>query len=166
MFPVAEEHESALKAWVASLPASHMVYPPEMHNRAKYLFWKAYTPYHPLVRDAVLRFPFVHREGRQDYLLGTIAPGQSMREFISYCVERGYGNHFVAWHDEGQVVSLRYVEDFVYQYHLRVFEDGEVRGHYEYTPECYPLSHLLDVGMEDRRDVFYQHLGDRVRPLR
>ncbi len=140
-----------------------MVYPPQIGNRAKYFFWRLYTPCHPLVRDAALALGLAHHKGRQDFLIGTVAPGHTIQDFISYCIERGYGNHFVAWRDEGQAASLRFVESFVYQYHLRVFEDGEVRGHYEHTPECYPLSHLKrKFVFEDRRDVFYAQLGDWV----
>ena len=139
-----------------------MVYPRELKHQIKYIFWRLYTPFHPLVRDTALALGIVHHEGRQDYLLGTIAPGLTVREFITHCIDQGYGNHFIAWHDTGELVSLRYVENFVYQYHLRVFENGEVRGHYEYTPECYPRRHMKGVNQEDRRDVFYAHLGERL----
>lgn len=164
-------HEPAqsLESWVKGLPASRMVYPRQLAERTKYAFWSLYTPIHPAVRNAAEsigikreRFVVPEKKGRQRYLLGTIAPGQSVREFISHCVERGYGNHFVAWRDEGEIVSLRYVENFTHQYHLRIFQDGEVRGHYEYTPESYPIRHIRAVGQQDRRHVFYEHLGDRI----
>lgn len=44
----------------------------------------------------------------------------------------------------------------------RVFADGEVRGHYEYTPECAPLSHMKKIGMEDRRHEFLALMSDRI----
>ena len=84
---------------------------------------------------------------------------------MSHCILKGYGNHFVAWREKGEVVSLRYTTDFAYQYHLRVFEDGEVRGHFEYTPECYPISHMKMVGLEDRRHIFFEHLEDKIVPI-
>lgn len=94
--------------------------------------------------------------------MGTIAPHESITSVIEYLIEHGYANHFVAWKDEGEVVSLRYVENFKYQYHVRIFEDGEVRAHYEYTPECHPVHHYNAVGFEDRRDEFLSLLGDRI----
>jgi hypothetical protein len=152
----------ALEGWVKHLPSSRMAYPDRADHWAKYGFWRLYTPLHPYVRDGALAAGIVRHIGRQDFLLGHIAPGQSVRDFVAHCIEQGYGNHFIAWRDEGELVSLRFVEDFVYQYHLRVFKDGEVRGHYEYTPECHPVLHMKEIGLEDRRHVFYGHLGDRI----
>ena len=139
-----------------------MVLPRRSVDLAKYIFWRLYTPYHPIVRDTALRFGFVAHEGRQDFRLGTIAPHQSVREFVSFLIEQGYHRHRVAWEDEGELVSLRYAENFSYQYHIRIFADGEVRGHYEYTPECAPLFHMKKIGMEDRRHVFLNMLNDRI----
>jgi hypothetical protein len=55
--------------------------------------------------------------------------------------------------------------DFKHQYHLRVFKDGEVRGHYEYTPECHPIWHLQKVGQEPRREELLGFLGDWIVAL-
>ena len=151
-----------LKMWARALPSSEMVYPESFGNRLKYFFWRFYTPYHPFFRDALVALSLVAHTGRQNFLLGKVAPRQSIEEFVSFLVEHGYGNHFIALVDEGELISLRYVKDFVYQYHLRIFEDGEVRGHYEYTPECYPISHVRGVNMEDRRDEFLSLLGNRI----
>jgi len=156
-----EEH-----SWVKDIPSSAMVYPQLPWERVKYVFWRFYTPYHPFFRDMALRLGVVHHHGRQDYLLGTIAPHLSIREFVSQLLEKGYGNHFVAWKDDGEVVSLRYTDGFEYQYHLRVFSDREVRAHYEYTPECYPISHMRAINLEPRRDYFFSVLGDMVVELR
>jgi hypothetical protein len=56
------------------------------------------------------------------------------------------------------------VEDFDWQYHLRIFHDREVRGHYEYTPESYPLRHLKKVNMQHRREEFLHILGGWIVP--
>lgn len=157
------ESANSIESWIKNLPASRMVFPPDLFNRLKYFAWKLYTPMHPFLRDTATGLRIIrHTVSRQDFLLGRIAPGQTMREFISHCVKQGYANHFVAWRDDGQLVSLRYLDGFSYQYHLRIFKDGEVRGHFEYTPEYRPVSHILEVGLEDRRHVFYEHLGDRI----
>jgi hypothetical protein len=150
------------EAWLRNLPYSAMVYPESLWDRSKYVFWRLYTPYHPFVRDMALALGIVWHEGRQDFLLGTIAPHLSVKEFISHLLHHGYGNHFVAWKDDGEIVSLRYVENFATQYHIRVFKDREVRAHYEYTPECYPISHMREVNMEPRRDEFLKLLGDTI----
>lgn len=158
-----EAHElSTLKKQIRSLPYSRMVYPKSRKDRAKHLFWTLYTPLHPLVRDVALCVGIVQHKGRQPFLLGTLAPGQSIEELLSFLVSRGFANHFVAWRDDGELVSLRYVEDFTYQYHLRIFKDGEVRAHYEYTPECRPGLHMRNIGMEPRREYFLNLLGNRI----
>lgn len=141
-----------------------MVYPDTLTHRVKYHFWRLYGPYHPKFRDAVIALRFAKNHGRQPYLLGTIAPQYSIEEFVARAVEKGFAYHRVAWEDQDEVVSMRFVENFVYQYHLRIFEDGEVRGHYEYTPECYPLLHLWDIGREERKEEFLKMLGDYLVP--
>ncbi|MDE1966344.1 MAG: hypothetical protein KGI41_03850 [Patescibacteria group bacterium] len=150
-----------------------MVYPDTFFDRVKYVGWRFYTPFHPFFRDIFvwLGIQYVLRKlrilryrGRQDYLLGTLAPDESFREFIAFLLGEGYGNHFIAWKDDGQVASLRKTLDFRYQYHIRIFADGEVRGHYEYTPECRPWLHLKSVGQEPAHDVFEELLRGRVLP--
>lgn len=152
------------REWVQTLPSSEMVYPEAFKHRIKYYLWRVYGPYHPTVRDGVIALRLVKNHGRQPHLIGTIAPGHSVEDVAAHLVAQGYAFHRVAWEDSGEVVSLRRVENFTHQYHLRIFEDGEVRGHYEYTPECYPLLHLWDFGREERRDAFLKVLGEYVTP--
>lgn len=147
-----------------NLPYAKMIYPVSFFDRAKYMFWRFYTPYHAFWRDLLLSLGLIAHTGRQEYLLGKIAQGQSVKSLITFLISRGYGNHFIAWRDDGEVIGLRYVENFTYQYHIRIFKDGEVRAHYEYTPECHPILHFKAIGMEDRRSEFLALLGDRIIP--
>ena len=150
--------------FVKDIPRAKMAPPSSVLDRIKYVFWRVYTPLHPYVRDTALALGIVHHEkGRQRFLLGRIALGYSIEDVAMYLVrEQEFGNHFVAWHDDGQVVSLRRVDGFAYQYHIRLFDDGEVRGHYEYTPEYKPIDHMREAVLEERRDTFLQFLGDRL----
>lgn len=148
-----------------------MVFPKRFSDRVKYYVWQVYTPFHPPLRDLAIAIGIVSLESkiekwgaRQNYLLGHIAPQETLESIVNHLINQGYGNHFIAWEDDGEVVSLRYVEDFKYQYHLRIFEDGEVRGHFEYTTECHPIRHFYEVGFEDRREEFLKVLGDRIVP--
>lgn len=102
--------------------------------------------------------------GRQRFLLGHLAPGQTVQALGNYLIERGYANHFVALKDKGEIVGLRYCPSFEHQYHIRIFTDGEVRAHYEYTTECHPFLHDKEIGFEERRDEFLKLLGDRIIP--
>jgi len=160
---MAAKSQASLEKWARTIPSSRMVYPPELKNRFKYALWRVVTPIHPYVRDVgqALGLARIHQKhaGRQDFLLGTV-PKESIEPFIKFLLQKGFGNHFIAWKDQGEVVSLRLVNDFTYQYHVRVFEDGEVRGHYEYTPECRPWLHLKAIGQEHRKEEFSKLLQE------
>jgi hypothetical protein len=162
---VEEPHQK----WIKDLPRSKMRYPTRLRDRAKYVFWRTYTPFHPLLRGTARvlgvgtqSFGVSTEEGRQNFLLGRIAPTISLKEFVEYLVSQGFANHFVAWKDSGEVVSLRRFENFTHQYHIRIFNDGEVRGHYEFTPECYPYAHLKAIGQERHAEEFAKLFGNRV----
>ncbi len=152
----------SITKWARNLPSSKMIYPPELSNRFKYALWRVITPVHPYLRDLgqAVGLARAHQKhhGRQDFLLGTVNPNK-IEDFVSFLLGRGFGNHFIAWKDDGEVVSLRLVKDFVYQYHIRVFEDGEVRGHYEFTPECHPILHVRAKGQEARSEDFAEFLS-------
>lgn len=130
--------------------------------------WSVYTPMHPFVRDFALSLRIVNQnqfldgKGRQPYRIGTIAPTSSAGEIVKRLIERGYGNNFIAWHDAGEIVSLRLPVDTDHQYHVRIFADNEVRGHYELVPEMHPWKHYREIGMEERRDYFRELLGDTI----
>jgi hypothetical protein len=147
-----------------SIPDSVLPYPKGFRNRSKYVLWKAIYPVHGTGRDVLISLGILHHEGKQNYLLGHIAPGRSMEDFVQYLVERHIRNHFVALRDDDEVASLRRVVDFEHQYHLRIFKNGEVRGHFEYTPESHPKWHMKKVGQEARRADFLEMLGDWIIP--
>ena len=106
-----------------------------------------------------------HEKGRQKYHLGYIAPGKTLQDLEKHLYEKwGFGNHFVAWEDEGQVLSWRKLVDFSHQYHIRIFSDGEIRGHYEYTPEAKPIDHFKEVGEKENFAEFKKFLGEFVVP--
>lgn len=70
---------------------------------------------------------------------------------------QGFSPNFIAWSDKHETQSLRKVEGD-WQYHLRVYQDLEIRGHYELTPEAGLIAHFLEMGMEERREEFLKFL--------
>lgn len=155
--------------WIHEVPRSKMVYPTALHDQMKYWFWRIVTPIHPYLRDLTTRLGLLERyhtfeDGRQEYLFGLIHPERSLKDFVTFLVSQGFGNHFVAWKDSGEIVSLRKTDGFKFQYHIRIFDDGEVRCHYEFTPEYRPLQHLTQIGFEDRRPEFTSLLRDWIVP--
>ena len=129
-------------------------------DRAKAVAWHCISPVFPQTRDALLRLGILKHGIRQPFVLGKLAAGRTVEGLASHVAQYGFGNHFVAWVDSDEVLGLRKRDNFHRQYHLRVFKDGEIRGHYEWTPESAPYKHLLDIGMEPRREEFRRFLGD------
>ena len=154
--------KSSFQIWKKSLPDSEIIMPDNLPDKAKYIFWRLFTPLHPFFRDNLLWLGLIKHEGRQNFLIGHIAPNYTLEDVVEFLVGKGYGNHFIAWVDDGELVGLRYVPNFSTQYHIRFFHDGEIRGHYEYTPECYPILHMRDVGMKNCNEEFLKLLGDFV----
>lgn len=158
------ESNKSLRRWAKRLPSSIMVYPDKSWNRIKYIVWRAYIPLHPHVRDVAVAFDAVQHTGRQPFLIGHVAPHIPIKSFITHLIDIGYGNHFVAWHDDDELISVRMTDGFTHQYHLRVFSDGAVHGHYEYTPEAHPLLHLDQINFEHRREFFLKQFGELIVP--
>ena len=131
-------------------------------DRIKQGVWRVISPVFPYLRDTLLFFRVIRHNGRQPYRLGWLASGKKLKDFEAYLATKGFDNHFIAWVDEGEVIGLRRRENFTYQYHLRVFIDGEIRGHYEFTPESHPFKHFVNDGMEKRRDEFFSFLKEWV----
>ena len=133
-------------------------------DRVKAFAWACIYPVFPQIRDGMLKLGLVKHGIRQPYMLGHLAPGRTLEQLAAHVSQYGFGNHFIAWVDTDEVMGLRKRDDFHRQYHLRVFRDNEIRGHYEWTPESKPYEHLHDIGMEPRREEFLRFLGDFLTP--
>ncbi|MFI5260688.1 MAG: hypothetical protein ACHQU0_02770 [Candidatus Paceibacteria bacterium] len=164
---------SRKERWIKDIPRSRMEYPTRFFDQIKYWFWIVYTHFYPAIRRVAYHLGigefFINyfeggSKGRQNFLIGTLAPERSARDCAFFLVENGYGNHFVAWKDRGEIASLRKTVGFEYQYHVRIFDDGEIRCHYEYTPECHPFLHMIQAKFEDRSPEFKELLKDWIVP--
>lgn len=134
-------------------------------ERTERILWHFLTPVFPAVQHFLLRLHIIRHKGRQPFLLGRLKPGRTVEGLKKYLSSKyGFGNHFIAWQDSGQILSWRKRVNFNEQYHLRVFNDGEVRGHFEETPEAHPINHMLERGETDRKEDFMRFLGDWIVP--
>lgn len=133
-------------------------------DKIKHAIWKIlYKIFVPTQRNLLKLNIIRHDNSRQRYHLGWLVSGRTLDDLKRHLSKNwDFGNHFISWVDEGQVLSWRQLPDFNYQYHLRVFEDGEIRGHYEYTPEAHPISHLKAKIEEKRTEDFFKFLGDFI----
>ncbi len=118
----------------------------------------------PWIRDLLLFLRLIRHKGRQPFLLGYLRSDRSAEDLRRHLTKHHFEEHFPCWRDDGEVVDVRLRKNFEYQYHLRVFQDGEVRGHYEFTPEYKPFKHIFDIGMQDRVDEFMEFLGHIIVP--
>ncbi len=126
-------------------------------KRVKQWFWRILYPAFPHLEHL---FVFAHKKKRQRFHLGWLAQGKTLEEMKHHLsTHYGFGNHFVAWEDPDQVLSWRKLVGFEYQYHLRVFSDGEIRGHYERSPEAAPIDHFLEKGEIAKIPDFVRFLG-------
>ncbi|MDO8495135.1 MAG: hypothetical protein Q7S32_01220 [bacterium] len=122
--------------------------------------WKVLYVVFPWIERHALIF---HDEKRQRYHLGWLHPQKSLADLKIHLSEKWqFGNHFVAWEDTEQVLSWRKLISFNEQYHLRVYSDGEIRGHFELTPEASPIKHFLEKGEQEKREDFLNFLNGYI----
>jgi hypothetical protein len=133
-------------------------------DKIKQGIWYIIYRVFPNLQKTLLELGVLHQdEPRQRYHLGWLTEGKSLEEVKKYLHENwNFGNNFIAWVDDGQVLSWRKLVSFREQYHLRIFCDGEIRGHFEFTPEAHPFRHFKEIGEEDRTEDFLKFLGDFV----
>ncbi len=101
-------------------------------------------------------FRFLRTDARQEYLIGVVRQPEKLEAHLHL---QGFEVQLFAWVDDGQIASLR-KRDGEFQYHIRIFEDGEIRGHYEYAPESAPIKHLRRIKREPRSEEFREFVGE------
>jgi len=83
--------------------------------------------------------------GRQPYFIGWISPARLWtRYYKKLLYEYFYQDNHLSFCDKDEVFNVRRLKEQDgkrYQIHLRGFEDGELRAHYEISPEADPIRH-------------------------
>ena len=124
---------------------------------SKKFLWKIiYVIWPPFLRLIEL---FKLHNFRQKYSLGYLNSDFNKDNLTQLLLEKGFEFDVIAYKDPGQILGMRKLDTPLYQYHLRLFADGEIRGHFEYTPEAKPIKHSLEKGIEPRSDDFKNFLG-------
>lgn len=96
-------------------------------------FWKLFKG--PLTKQGIFE-----PNGRQPYIVGRLKRGINFDKIKKRLEMFGFEKPKLEWRDLGQIFSARLMEGD-WQYHLRIFKDGEVRGHLELAPK-HPLRHI------------------------
>lgn len=91
---------------------------------------------------------------RQDYLIGKLVDNFDLNEVKNVLTQNGFENAILSWKDPGEVINMRLVDKDLYQYHIRIFNDGEVRGHYEYSSEGNPWKHVKEGLFVEKKEYF------------
>lgn len=102
---------------------------------------------------------------RQPYRIGYIQDAVDKKKIATHLTLNGFFIERMAYPDPGQILSMRRLDTIHpdQQYHIRVFSDGEVRGHLEYTPEDRPLAHMEEKLFVERNDLFRVWIGPLLR---
>ncbi len=97
---------------------------------------------------------------RQKYLLGRLNVNYNKESLEHTLRGEGFERAIIAWRDPGEVLSMRKIHNSIFQYHIRLFIDGEIRAHYEYSPESHPISHFFEARFEPETEFFTKLLGN------
>ncbi len=98
----------------------------------------------------------------QPFFLGYLKEGITVELARQHLLGQGFFMNRVAYFDPGQMLSMRRLDEELpdRQYHLRIFDNGEVRGHYEYTAEDKPWRHLNEEILEARKEIFNEWIRE------
>jgi len=135
-----------------------------MFEASKKFFWKLIEPIFPTIRDIWVGLGFMEHNIRQPYLLGRLKNGLNELDFRQLLKTAGFDNDYIGWIDPDEVVNMRKIVDTIYQYHVRLFSDGAIHGHHEYTPESHPFRHLFDIGMSEAKSFLTPLLEEIMIP--
>lgn len=120
-------------------------------------FWNLVYIFWPKVLRVIEKTGFHSK--RQPYLIGRFNSEHTIEELEQHLLALNYHHGVLSWKDPGEVLNLRLLEGQLYQYHIRVFDDGEIRVHYEYSSEGRPLGHIFETLFEPRFEYFTTTLG-------
>jgi hypothetical protein len=126
--------------------------------------WKRLTPLFPFLRTKFGFLRYLRYKGRETYPIGYIKKDLTLAKLESELRTQGFERYCVAWIDQGEVLGMRKSEGFEMQYHVRIFNDGEVRGHFELTPEYRAFKHFFDIGKIARTEDFITMIGHLLEP--
>lgn len=121
--------------------------------------WKKISKLFPFWRKKLGFLRNLRYRGRENFFIGYLKDDWNLEDIERYLIGLGFEKYYVAWIDIGEILGVRKNQGFKYQYHLRIFSDGEVRGHFELTPEYRAFKHFFDIGKEERNEEFREILS-------
>ena len=122
-------------------------------NKIKKYIWKFNYAIYAHLRDFILSVGLWKHTGRQNFSIGFVNDDIKKDVVSSILKANGFENSICSWKDDGEILSMRKLDDRR-QYHVRLFSNGELRGHYEFSPEGAPIKHLLGIGFQQSKQYF------------
>ncbi|HCP08568.1 MAG TPA: hypothetical protein DIT25_02085 [Candidatus Moranbacteria bacterium] len=120
-------------------------------------FWKFVYIFWPSVLRAYETFFHHHR---QDFLIGHLAAQKITEDLERHLAMNGFERAIIALKDPGEILDMRKREGEEFQYHIRLFNDREIRTHYEYAPEAHLVTHCFNVCQEKKETYFKELLNE------
>lgn len=117
----------------------------------------------------VIQKDLLHKKiGRQKFLIGTIPKAALDAFHVLMIDEHYYHDNPLAYVDDGEAVNVRRLRmnnGKWYQAHVRAFEDGEIRAHYEIAPEQDPVAHFKGTTADRLPAVLFEELIGTIKWL-
>jgi hypothetical protein len=123
-----------------------------MFKIKKYI-WKFNYAIYAHLRDFILFVGLWKHSARQNFPIGFVKDGVKTDTIINILKTNRFENSICSWIDDNEILSMRRLDD-KRQHHVRLFSDGELRGHYEFSPEGAPIKHLLGIGFQQSKQYF------------
>tara|TARA_Y100000310_G_scaffold345750_1_gene469249 strand:- start:4244 stop:4654 length:411 start_codon:yes stop_codon:yes gene_type:complete len=124
-----------------------------------YIFWnkigklKISKIIYQISRDFCQNTRITKHSGRQDFHLGYLKKGFQSK-LKSHLSKNKFEKSYFSWIDDGEILSLRKLDNKGCQYHIRLFNDREIRVHYEFAPDGHPIKHLREDCFKPKRNHF------------
>lgn len=125
--------------------------------------WKYLSLAFPRLRKTFWFLRVLRYNGREEYLLWKLNKSLDINTLKEELEVIGFHEYAVARIDIGEVLGMRKNDWFEYQYHIRIFDDGEVRGHYEFTPEYAWFRHFFDFYKVEKKEEFMWMIGHLLK---
>jgi len=121
------------------------------------LIWRIVYKIWPPILRVLERLKF--HNYKQPWVLGRLNKEYSSDDLRRLLDKNGFEDAILTWRDPGEVLSMRKIDKKIFQYHIRLFDDGEIRGHHEYSSEGNSWNHAIEKGFEPRQEYFEKLLG-------
>ena len=117
-------------------------------------------PLFPFFQFIVVSFGVYKCFPRSKFLLGKLRV--PLEEAKQHLKKQGFFSNRISLILQGQTLSMRKLdpEKPDWQYHIRIFCDGEVRGHYEMTPEDHSFTHMKSTNTIDKEKELKEMVSD------